>query len=515
MEKPMSRILIRANRVFTLRDRKDVIRDGAVIVADGKVESVGPEEALSGRGPFDEELGSLEHDVAMPGLVSAHHHAGNSIRDGLEDSPLEVWLPLVFGSYRAEMTEAETYLRTIWSALELQRSGVTTVVDFHTPSQSLPRWGVPASLQAYLDAGIRVSFGIGVGDQNPFVYGDHKAFLNDLPETQRKWAENFLAPVNLDEYFQLFDRIFGEFDGKENLIRIFLAPQGVQWSSDELLTRVKEKAVELGTGIQIHVYESRYEMMYGPRLLGMSAVQHLKDTGFLGPEVSFAHCIWPSEEDISVLADTGTAIVHDPSQNLKLANGIAPVCRMREKGVRIGMGTDGSTFNDDNDLWTELRLGWFLARPPSIDSDPIPAREWMARAIQEGNRIAMQDNLGSLEEGKTADLVLLDGRRIFDEPDSHPDLDPWMLLLHRVQGARDVHTVLTAGKVTRRDGKNVLVDEEDIRRRLRNTLQSRYERLRKDKGFFDPIRAAIRRHFRAWEEEASVPPPRVHRYNQI
>ena len=511
----MSRILIRANRILTLRDQDDVLRKGAVIVVDGKIEAVGPYNSLSGRGPFDEELGSLTHDIAMPGLVSAHHHAGNTIRDGLEDLPLEIWLPLVFGSYRAEMNEEETYLRTIWSALELQRSGVTTVVDFHTPSQYLPRWGIPTCIQAYLDAGIRVSFGISVGDQNPFVYGDHGAFLKGLPGAQRRWAEKHLAPVALDEYFRVFDENFGEFNGKEDRIGIFLTPQGVQWSSDELLTRVKKKAMEVGAGIQIHVLESRYEMMYGPRILGTSAIRHLKDIEFLGPEVSFAHCIWPSEEDIRLLADTGTAIVHDPTQNLKLANGIAPITVMRNEGVRFAMGTDGSTFNDDNDIWTELRLGWFLSRPPSIDLEPIPAREWLARCIQEGNRIAMQDNLGSLEAGKRADIILLDGRRIFKSPDSHPDLDPWALLLHRVQGGRDVHTVLTGGRVVRRKGKNVLVDEQDIGRRFRKTLKKRYARLRKDKKFFAPVLEGIQRHFRAWEEESDVPAPRVYRYNRV
>ncbi|MEE8110000.1 MAG: amidohydrolase family protein, partial [bacterium] len=251
------------------------------------------------------------------------------------------------------------------------------------------------------------------------------------------------------------------------------------------------------------------------RELGTSTIGHLNDIGFLGPEVSFAHCIWPSEENIRMLADTGTAILHNPSQNMKLASGIAPITVMREKGVRFAMGTDGSTFNDDNDLWTELRLGWFLARPPSIEWEPIQAREWMSRCIQEGNRIAMHDNLGSLEAGKIADIILLDGRRVYRDPDSHPDLDPWTVLLHRAQGGRDVHTVLTAGKVVRRKGRNVLLDEADVGRRLRKTLKKRYRRLRKDKGFFEPIEEGVRRHFQAWEREADVPAPRVHRYNQI
>ncbi|MBI2881871.1 MAG: amidohydrolase family protein [Candidatus Tectomicrobia bacterium] len=511
----MSRILIRADRVLTLRDRDDVLRKGAIIVADGKIEAVGPCESLAARGPFDEELGSLANDVAMPGLVSAHHHAGNNIRDGLEDIPLEMWLPLLFGSYRVGLTEEETYLRSLWSALELQRSGVTTVVDFHAPSTYLPRWGLPPCIQAYLDAGIRVSFGVSTRDQNPLVYGDHGELLKSLPKAQREWAEKSLVPADLDVYFRVFDDIYGEFNGKQGLVRVFLTPLGVQWASDALLKGVKRKAAEVGTGIQIHVIESRYQMMYGPRILGTSTIGHLKNIGFLGPEVSFAHCIWPSEEDIRMMADSGTAVLHNPTQNLKLASGICPVSVLRERGVRFAMGTDGSSFNDDNDLWTELRLGWFLARPPSINWESIPAREWMSRCIQEGNRIAMHDNLGSLEEGKTADIILLDGRGVYKDPDSHPNLDPWMVLLHRAQGGRDVHTVLTGGKVVRRKRKNVLVDEADVARRLRKVLRKRYQRLRKDKPFFAPIAEGIRRHFQAWEREAEVPAPRVHRYNRI
>jgi 5-methylthioadenosine/S-adenosylhomocysteine deaminase len=242
---------------------------------------------------------------------------------------------------------------------------------------------------------------------------------------------------------------------------------------------------------------------------------HLQAIGFLGPEVSFAHFVWPPEEDIRMIADTGTAIVHCPTSNLKLFSGIAPVFVMRREGVRFAMGTDGAAFNDDNDIWTEMRLGWFLARPPSIDWEPVPAREWLARCIQEGNRIAIHDGLGSLEEGKTADITVLDGRRVFDDPASHPDLDPWTVLLHRCQGHRDVHTVLTKGEVVRRDGKNVLVDEADIGRRLAGLSENRHARFKKDKPFFEPIMEGIHKYFQVWERETDVPDPKLHRYNQI
>ena len=511
----MSRILIRANRVMTLRDQNDVIRRGAVIVEGGRIEAVGPYRELSGRGPFDEELGSLAHDIAMPGLVSAHHHPGNNIRDGLEDNPLELWLPVIFGSYRVEMTEEENYLRSLWSALELQRSGVTTVVDFHPANTYLPRWGIPPCIQAHLDAGMRVTFGVSVRDQNFYVYGGHTSFLDRLPKQQRVWVEGSMAPPDHDEYFRLFDGIFGEFNGRDDRVRIFLMPAGPQTASDRLLRRIKEKAADVQTGVQLHVDESRYQMMSGPKLYGKTLTGHLEEIGFLGPEVSFAHYVWPTEDDIRIMADTGTGVSHNPTQNLKLWSGIAPIYRMRQQGVRFGIGTDGSSFNDDNDIWTELRLGWFLARPPSIDSEKIPPREWVGRCVQEGNRIAMQDNLGSLAEGKTADLILVDGRKIFKDPDSHPDSDPWLILLHRVQGGRDVHTVMIGGRVVRRKGKSVIVDEADIGRRFKKTLKKRYQRLRKDKSFFAPILEAVQENFREWEEDSNVSPPNIHRYNQV
>ena len=216
-----------------------------------------------------------------------------------------------------------------------------------------------------------------------------------------------------------------------------------------------------------------------------------------------------------MVADTGTGVSHNPTQNFKLWSGIAPVYRMRQLGVRFGIGTDGSSFNDDNDIWTELRLGWFLARPPSIQSEKISPREWISRCIQDGNRIAMQSNLGSLAEGKTGDLILVDGRKIFKDPDTHPDLDPWLILLHRTQGIRDVHTVMIGGRIVRRKGKSVVVDEVDIERRFRKLLKKRYQRVRKDKPFFAPILEAVRENFQKWEEESDVPPPDIHRYNQV
>ena len=127
----------------------------------------------------------------------------------------------------------------------------------------------------------------------------------------------------------------------------------------------------------------------------------------------------------------------------------------------------------------------------------------------------MQSNLGSLAEGKTGDLILVDGRKIFKDPDTHPDLDPWLILLHRTQGIRDVHTVMIRGRIVRRKGKSVVVDEIDIERRFRKLLKKRYQRVRKDKPFFAPILEAVRENFQKWEEESDVPPPDIHRYNQV
>ena len=193
----------------------------------------------------------------------------------------------------------------------------------------------------------------------------------------------------------------------------------------------------------------------------------------------------------------------------------AGLITMREMGLRFAFGTDGSSFNDDNDLWTELRLGWFLARPPSIEWEPISAKEWFTRCIQEGNRIAMHDNLGSLESGKTADIAILEGRHIFDDPASYPDYDAWTLLLHRTQGHRDVHTVLSKGEVVRRDGKNTRLNEKELGLKLARTLESRHQRLRKDKPFFKPILEGIHKYFQEWERETDVPDPKLYRYNRI
>lgn len=207
---------------------------------------------------------------------------------------------------------------------------------------------------------------------------------------------------------------------------------------------MKEAARRRQTGIQFHLLETAYQRAAGPRTKGKSLVKWLDELGFWGEEVSCAHGVWLSKEDLAILQERGSTVVHNPSSNLRISSGIAPVRMMMELGVPVASGVDGFGVNDDNDLLADLRIGHFLQRLPGLTTTPLSAEGWFKMAVQGGARVLLEsESLGSLSPGKKADFILVDLQRL-RHPSLIPDVDFLNLLLHRGLG-RDVDSVFVGG----------------------------------------------------------------------
>ena len=313
-----------------------VISDGAVLQRDGVIVDVGPYEQLRTSAGVDEVIGGPNH-VVFPGLVNTHHH-GRGVTtfqmDGC-DTGLETFILAAWGR-----RPWDHYLRqagmTLYSAIQMIESGTTGIMYNHsqTPVSGLEE-DVGEILRAFGDVGMRTAFSVYFREQNRVVYADDEAFLSGLPSDLAASARKYLSAMDLSvsDYFQLFEQTYDKYGSDPNgMVTVLLSPANVQWVSDDFLQRTKEYATKYQTGVHIHLVESFYQKEYGIRKWSKTPVAHLQDLGFLGPELSCAHCVWLTEGDIDLLAQNNTTICHNASSNLRLKNGVAPVNAMFARG---------------------------------------------------------------------------------------------------------------------------------------------------------------------------------------
>ncbi|MCA9988327.1 MAG: amidohydrolase family protein [Anaerolineales bacterium] len=494
-------LLIRGR--WLIQDAQTIIPDGALLVSDGRVARVGRWPALRREFPALPVIGH-EGQAIMPGLINAHHHSNGitAQQQGIPDQLLELWLLSLAGR-----RPASVYLATLLSAARLLRTGVTAVVDVHQGRGSAAafRDGVSQGLHAYDEAGMRVAYAAGMAESSYLVWGEDKAFLDGLPAEVRALAQQRLpGPDNLsiDDYFAVMAELQTAYAAHER-IDVWFGPPGPQWVADNTYQRMAALAEERGVGIQTHLLESLYEKLHGPRAYGMSTVQHLDALGVLSPRFSLAHGVWLSEADLAILAARGTHVSHNPSSNLRLRAGVAPLNGMMAAGVSVALGMDGTTINDDEDMFAEMRLALRLHRTPEIDG-PAPAPEEIWQMATEGGARLLQKEgqIGRLAPGYQADVVLLNLDRLL-WPWTAPEAPPLPLLLTRAQ-AGDVDTVLVGGDVVLRGGQPTRFDVAAAAAELAEQL-AQNEPSAAARALVDTLMPYVAAHYRGWEHPSLQP----------
>ncbi|NIR27936.1 MAG: amidohydrolase family protein [Gammaproteobacteria bacterium] len=465
-------LLVRGRWIITGGAVDDPVHcEAAVLVGDdGRIQAVDRWRALRERHPQAQVIGS-DRFAVLPGLVNAHHHAGgiSHVQHGVPDRLLEPWILSLRGR-----RPGDSRLDTLVSAARLLRSGVTAVVDVESDGGSPETWAetMDRALRAYEETGLRVAFAPGIKNQSHLVAGrgEDARFLAALPRNAREAAQALLpAPGDIgeDDYLDIMRGLVERYRSHPR-VDVWFGPPGPQWVSDPFMQRIAEAAQALDTGIQTHVVESFYEKLHGPRFYGQSTVAHLRDLGVLSPRFSIAHGVWLTEEEIAILAETGAAVSHNPSSNLRLRAGIAPLNALLAAGVTVGIGMDGTTLDDDEDMFTEMRLALRLNRTPFVGSAaPTPSRI-LELATAGGARLLRAMGLGRLAPGAEADLVLVDVAHA-TWPWTAPEADPRDLVLLRAR-AGDVHTVLIGGEAVLREGIPTRFDAEAAVRELADTV---------------------------------------------
>jgi cytosine/adenosine deaminase-related metal-dependent hydrolase len=449
----------------------ETLEDGAVVQQDGRIVSIGPFRDVASRFPDVEVLGS-ENSLVVPGLVNGHHHVGMTpIQLGSPDLPLELWL-----THQLRHRSVNPYLDTLYSAFELLASGVTAVQHLGRMRPApVTDWPAEATsvISAYRDIGMRVSFAFCNRDQHRLVYEDDDIFIASLPDDLQETTRSFLKRTHFrledfetDYLMPMLDR-FGA--GSDPLVRLWLAPINLERASDRLLSLTAEWAQKYGMGIHLHLSETPYQMEFSRRRFGKSSIAHLAEIGFLGPHLTLGHGTWVSGADLDLVALHGVCICHNASSNLRLRSGIAPVKEFVKRGIPVCLGIDEAGINDDRDMLQEMRLVKHLHCVPGLYEDPLTPAQIFRMATEGGARaIGFSDQIGSIEVGKRADLVVLDYERI-TRPFTSGAIGPVAALIHRAK-VEHVTATMVEGRVVYRNGEFTFVDRQQIFERLREDL---------------------------------------------
>jgi cytosine/adenosine deaminase-related metal-dependent hydrolase len=447
-----------------------VIDDGAVFQRDGVIVEVGPYAELARRHQPDETLGSERH-VIIPGLVDSHHHIGlTPVQMGSPDLPLELW----FAS-RLRKRNIDPYLDTLYSAIEMIESGITTVQHLHSRANGpIARVHGDATriLSAYHDIGMRVSYAYTVRDQNRMVYAPDNEFLARLPAELAGDLRALLHAQNipLEDNFALFEQLRREHAASER-VRIQLAPANLHWCSDRALELLRDVSEKHDAPLHMHLLETQYQREYSRRRSAGGAVDHLHRMGLLGPRLTLGHGVWLTDADIDLLAQTGTRLCHNASSNLRLRSGIAPINALARRGVRVSLGLDEAGINDDRDMLQEMRLVLRLHRTPGMDDGVPTAAQVLRMATENGAATTgFGATLGRLEPGQGADLVLIDWRSI-----AYPYLDAGVPIVDAVllrAKTSAVDTVIVAGEPVLRDGRFTRLDKAAVLEELAASLRA-------------------------------------------
>ncbi len=416
-------LLVTHATVVTLDAQRRVIPDGAVAIDGGRIAAVGATAELKNRYRARTSL-EAPGTLVIPGLINAHTHAPMVLFRGIaDDLGLMDWLQgNIFPAEKANVTAAFVKAGTRLAALEMIRSGTTTFADMYYFEDQVA--------EAAKEAGLRVVAGETLIE---FPAPDNKSIAEALAYTER-----FLARWKDDP-----------------LVVAAVAPHSPYLAGPETMRAARALADRFAAPILTHLSESRAEQEQIRDRYGKTPTEHLRDLGILRKGMSAAHGVWLSASDRRLLREAGAGVAHCPQSNMKLAAGAAPVREMLAEGLALGLGTDGAASNNDLDMFEEMLSAALLAKQTTGDPTAAPAAAVLEMATLGGARsLGLEDRIGSLEEGKRGDLVVISLR----EPRLHPLYDPVSHLVYATKGA-DVRDVVIEGRLVMRNRQVLTLDE--------------------------------------------------------
>lgn len=411
------KILIKGGQILTME--KEAIQFGNIGIIDDKIHFIGSEEAFVADKVID-----AKDCIVMPGLINAHTHSAMTLlRNYADDLPFWDWLEGSIMPIEDKLTGEDIYLGARLAIAEMIRSGITTFADMYMFMDQVAK--------AVSETGIRANLSRGVSGQG------------------EKGLEKIVESVDL------YDQWNGS---NQDRIRVDFAPHAPYSCDDAYIGHIMDAARGLDTRIHIHLSESKDEVQNSLQAHGATPIAHMRDLGLFEIPTYAAHCVHITDEDIRILQKNKVSVVNNPGSNLKIANGFAPVKKMLKAGVNVSVATDGAASNNNLNMFEEMNLAALVNKAVEKDATTIPAFTALRMGTVHGARaLGREKEIGSLEVGKKADIILVD----MSKPHFYPRYNLISSLIYSAQ-AGDVKTVLCDGQVLMQDYKLLTMDEKEV-----------------------------------------------------
>ncbi len=422
-----TRVLVKGGTIVSMNARREVAQ-GDVLIEGDRIALIGDVP----RRKVDETIDATGR-LVIPGLIQPHIHLCQTLfRSRADDLELLEWLRQRIWPFEASHTHDSLYVSALLGGAELLRSGTTSILDMGTVHHT------DAVFEAAKKLGLRATIGKAMMDAGQGV-----------PAGLRETTDR-----SLEESLALIERWHGAENGR---LRYAFAPRFVLSCTEELMVRVVKEARARGIGMHTHASENSDEVIAVREKCGKDNVAYLHSLGMSGVDTVLAHCVWLTSEEQRILADTGTHVAHCPSSNLKLASGFAKVPDLLAMGVNVCLASDGAPCNNTLDAFGEMRLA-ALMHKPRFGPTAMPAQTVFEMATLRGARaLGLESEIGSLEEGKKADIAIVGTERLHAAPLG----DPYSMLVYALSGA-DVEHVLVDGIVRVRKGRVLGVDAKKL-----------------------------------------------------
>lgn len=429
-------LLIRNARVLvTMNEGREEIADGALYIRGKVIEQVGKTEDLPQEA---DEVIDASHHVVIPGLINTHHHMYQSLTRAIpsaQNGELFNWLTNLYPIW-AGLTPEMIRVSTLTAMAELILSGCTTSSDhlYIYPNQTR----LDDSLEAAAQIGMRFH-----GARGAMSVGQSKGGL----QPDRVVEEE---PAILKDTQRLIETYHDS--QRHAMQRIVVAPCSPFSVSRDLMREAADLARHYGVSLHTHLAENVNDIAYSREKFNMTPAEYAEDCGWVGHDVWHAHCVQLDEHGINLFARTGTGVAHCPCSNMRLASGIAPLRKMLDAGVPVGLGVDGSASNDSAHMLGEVRQAMLLQRV-GFGPDAMTARQALEVATLGGAKVLNRDDIGALKPGMSADVVMFDTRQIAFAGALH---DPVAALVFCTPA--NVNTSIINGRVIVREGQLTTID---------------------------------------------------------
>lgn len=417
-------------------------------VVDRRIKAIVPHERMQPGGTTIDAKGGL----AAPGMINGHFHSGEHFLKGrLENIPLEVLMPFVRGPRPTPLTARQIYLRTMIGAIEALRTGTTTIVD--DLNQNLTPELRAAVFAAYEDSGLRALVGSAMTDIPYFA---------SVPYLEEEMAPEILRDMRAvpqpspDALLDVARELARERHPRHHRVGYVLAPSAPQRCSEYLLKATRALADEFDLPIVIHVQETRLQLVHSRHLFGMTMIDYLGSIDFLRDKMTLFHAVWITPREIELIARHGTTVQHNPLSNLRMGSGLAPLRELLDAGVNVSIASDGCGTTDTLNMLAVLGLAGAASTLRTSDYGKwVTAAElWKAATINGARALGMEDEIGTIETGRVADLVVYR----LDSIPFVPLGNAVRQLVHAERGA-SVDCVVVNGGLVMQDGRLTRIDE--------------------------------------------------------